>query len=87
MTLRNSPENPSTRIDGPEVPLEGWKSIAEFIGESEDTAQRRARLKTDRLPVWSYFGRVLAWPTALREWQARHILPLDISGDIDESGD
>jgi hypothetical protein len=83
---RDIPENPVARAGGPEVPLEGWPAIAGFIGESEDTAQRRARLRTDRLPVWKYFGTVLAWPSALREWKARHILPLHVADDVEESG-
>ena len=62
-----------------EEPIEGWKSIAKAVRMSVETAQRRARRKHDPLPTWKYEHCVIAWPSALRDWKARNLLPLQVA--------
>lgn len=57
----------------PELPLEGWKGIARAVGVSERTARRLGARPRDPLPVWHYLGRLVAFPSALREWRAREM--------------
>lgn len=56
--------------------VEGWKAIADAVGLSRSETQRKARLPEDRIPVWKYFGRVLAYTNALADWRERHMTPL-----------
>jgi hypothetical protein len=62
-----------------EEPIEGWKSIAKEVKLSIETAQRRARRRRDPLPTWKYERAVIAWRSALRQWMARSILPLQVA--------
>jgi hypothetical protein len=66
-----------------EPPIEGWKSIAKEVGLSVETAQRRARRKRDPLPIWKYERSVIAWRSALQQWKARGILPLQVAERIE----
>ena len=58
---------------GLEHPIEGWKQIARAVGASERTARRLGQRARDPLPVWTYLGRMVAYPSALREWRARQM--------------
>lgn len=62
-----------------EEPIEGWKSIAREVKLSVETAQRRARRKVDPLPIWKYERSVIAWRSALQQWKARSLLPLQVA--------
>jgi hypothetical protein len=62
-----------------EEPLEGWKDIAREVRLSIETAQRRARRRRDPLPTWKYERAVIAWRSALQQWMARSILPLQVA--------
>ena len=66
-------ENPTTRLS--EVPIEGYEAIGKAVNLCRERAWFYARRQEDPLPVWHYLGRALAWPSALREWQARQLVP------------
>lgn len=56
--------------------IDGWARIARAAGVSKRTAMRRARGGRDPLPAYHYLGRVVAFPSALRDWQARQMHPV-----------
>ncbi len=68
-------QNPTAHT---EAPLEGWKAIAEAIGRGEDAASDLAHREFDPLPVYVYLREVVAWPSAIREWRARQLLPINV---------
>ena len=57
---------------------DGWKAIAAAIGAAPRTAKRLARRERDPLPAWRYLDTVVAWPSAIREWQARQLRPVSL---------
>lgn len=67
-------------LDVREQRVEGWKAISGAIGVSTVTAQTYARRRKDPLPVYwrRCGGGVVAHATALRDWLARQIVPLDM---------
>lgn len=67
-----------------ERPIEGWKTIAAYIGRSIRKTRKLAWTGADKLPVRFYLGEVIAWPTALDDWKDRHTLPLHIAARLHE---
>lgn len=50
--------------------LQGWKEIADYLGMSVSRAKRLGTSgRRDRMPVYSFHGRVYAKPTALDRWR------------------
>lgn len=50
--------------------LQGWKEIADYLGMSVSRAKRLGSSgRRDRMPVYSFHGRVYAKPTALDRWR------------------
>jgi hypothetical protein len=64
---------------GHEKPVEGWKAIAGLVELTIPTAWRMARRNRDPMPVWAYLHTVLAWPSALKEWRSRQMLPVPVA--------
>jgi hypothetical protein len=63
-----------------EQPLTGWKMISADVGLSVQTVWRMARRNRDPLPVWKYLHTVIAWPSALRDWKLRQMIPARAAG-------
>lgn len=74
-------ENPTTRMMV-EPPIDGYEAIAKEAGLSKTEAWRAARDRVDPLPCWQYRNKILAWPSAIREWRARHTLSLKMASEI-----
>ena len=69
---------------GIEHPLGGWKTIAAAVGLASSAARRVAWRRRDPLPVWRYLHMVIAYPSALRDWKARQMLPLPVAQQVEE---
>jgi len=69
---------------GHEHPLGGWKTIASAVGLSASAARRVAWRRRDPLPVWRYLHMVIAYPSALRDWKARQMLPLPVAQQVED---
>lgn len=67
-----------------EPPISGWKELAAFVKISASAARRLAWRRRDPLPVWRYLHTVCAWPSALREWRKRQMIPIQLSVHIEE---
>jgi len=74
-------ENPTTRLDT-EAPLTGYDAIAKAANLSKTEAWRAARDRVDPLPCWVFRKKILAWPSAIREWRARQTLSLKMAAEI-----
>jgi len=66
-----------------EKPLEGWKAIAQELHLSVETVQRLARRNRDPLPVWKFIRTIVAWRSAIEQWQARNLLPLTVADQLE----
>lgn len=60
------------RLKKKEEELETWEQIAFYLKVSKATAQRRARLKEDPLPVYKRGGTIVAYKSELDEWTKRY---------------
>lgn len=79
-------QNPTERLEGPELPIEGYYNIGIEAKLSESQACKMAHRTHDPLPCWKYLGKVLAWPSAIREWRARQIFPLQVAERLERIG-
>jgi len=73
-------ENPTERLK--EEPVESYVEIGKLAKLSKSEACRAAHDAVDPLPCWIYRGRVLAYPSAVREWCARQMLPVKLAKKI-----
>lgn len=60
--------------------VEGWKTITDIVGRSENTCRKLASRPRDPLPISDYLGKPRASRVALQRWVSKHTTPWSEAG-------